>query len=641
MSGSDVTTLRRFIIKHFNWEELRTLCQDLGVDFDSLGGEGKEGKARELVTYMDRHTRLNDLFVILEKERPRACQSLGLAEVRGAIEVTVPAFWKPYFNAVSEAYQDWHIPDELRHLIDWQVNPVPIDDYLALRPVSTLPLLRAHAATIGKDTGEPGGVQGRGISTRKLPGQLLQIMGQEGGTVVLIMGDSGAGKSTILKYLCNHYTASVLTALEQKNANGLNLSEIPVYVPFRQYGPTRLMELISAQFRQYGLSITSNLLDEALENISFVFLLDGLDEVNLNWRDDAINELEVFRQQHPRHHILVTTRIQPQPINMGAFETYAIEPLTDTAICIFAQQYLGNDEEFTRQINQRGLTDLIRVPLLLTLALIVFKRKSVAFDNLADVYQEIVLLYRTAWEEHKKTHRLKYPLPWDILEETLSDLAYRMVSNGGRYTMPLSETLEILKDSAGRFSGEFRWPGGCTVDDLLNQLLIHNFLMLLSGEVSFWHTSFRDYFAALAVVDLPEKEVVYYAQSREWAGVTAFVGGLLPDPRPVRDALVGHALDDIDDSAWPVYTLSLMGSNTTGDIIRACSVPLNVETLQLAERLLKDRGFEGVNVFHNVWELLEYPPIEEKDWALVGIEEVSDMYENIMLALSAGNIPLF
>jgi hypothetical protein len=87
-----------------------------------------------------------------------------------------------------------------------------------------------------------------------------------------------------------------------------------------------------------------------------------------------------------------------------------------------------------------------------------------------------------------------------------------------------------------------------------------------------------------------------------------------------------------------VYTLSLMGSNTTGDIIRACSVPLNVETLQLAERLLKDRGFEGVNVFHNVWELLEYPPIEEKDWALVGIEEVSDMYENIMLALSAGNI---
>ncbi len=450
-------------------------------------------------------------------------------------------------------------------------------------------------------------------------------MGQEGGTAAFIMGNSGAGKSTILKYLCSHYATNALTVLEQKDMNGSDLSEIPVYVPFRQYGPARLIEIICAQFRQYGLPITSSLFDDALRNASFVFLFDGLDEVSLNWRDDAIKELEVFRQQHPRHHVLVTTRLQPQPIDIGAFETYAIEPLTDVAIQTFARRYLGSDEKFARLISQRGLTDLIRVPLLLTLALIVFKHKTVAFDNLAGVYQEIVLLYRTAWEERKKIQRLKYPLPWDILEETLSDLAYHMVSNGGRYTATVNETLEIFKESAERFSVKFRWPGGCT-------------LVLLSGEVSFWHASFRDYFAALAVVDLSEKEIVHYAQSREWAGVTSFVGGFLPNPRPVRDALVDHTLDSVDDSTWPVYTLSLMGNDTTGDIIRACSVPMSVNVLHLAERVLADRGFEGLDTLHSTWELLEYPVLEEPDWDLIGIEEIQEMYKNVMLALSTGNL---
>jgi hypothetical protein len=64
MCASNATAFRKFITEHFNWEELRTLCQDLGVDFDSLPGEGKEAKARELVAYMDRHSRLDDLAAI-------------------------------------------------------------------------------------------------------------------------------------------------------------------------------------------------------------------------------------------------------------------------------------------------------------------------------------------------------------------------------------------------------------------------------------------------------------------------------------------------------------------------------------------------------------------------------------------------
>jgi Effector-associated domain 7/Effector-associated domain 11 len=53
--------LREFIVRHFDSEELRTLCHDVDVDYDSLRGEGKAGKARELVLFMERRDRLDQL----------------------------------------------------------------------------------------------------------------------------------------------------------------------------------------------------------------------------------------------------------------------------------------------------------------------------------------------------------------------------------------------------------------------------------------------------------------------------------------------------------------------------------------------------------------------------------------------------
>jgi len=457
MSVSNFTTLRRFITEHFNWEELRTLCQDLGADFDSLAGEGKEAKARELVAFLERRSRLDDLSVALKKERPRAWQNLGLAAVSGAIRVTTPAFWQAYLHVVSEAYRDWHIPTELRDLIDWQVDPVPIDAYLILRPVrDPFLLLRGGGSPTSTDTHSR---------------ELSQVVDRGAGTAVLITGSSGAGKSTCLKYLCSRIAVNTLAALEREHdLSAPDVLEVPVYVALRRYGPTRLMELISAQFHRYGLAITNNQLEDALEQMSSVFLFDGLDEVNLRWRYEAINELETFRQRHPQQRIIVTTRAQPQVFAIADFEIYEIEPLNDGAVAAFAQHYLGHESEFTRQIRQRGLTDLVRVPLLLTLALIVFRHRSVAFDSLAGIYQEIVHLYETAWEERKRVYRLTHPLPWDILEQALSDLAYQMVSDGNRYAISRQEAMEILADSAQTFRKRLRWPRDCTVDDLLSPI---------------------------------------------------------------------------------------------------------------------------------------------------------------------------
>ena len=59
--GFNSKALRDFIATHFNLEEMATLAADVEVDFDSIPGQGKEAKARELVQYCERRGKLATL----------------------------------------------------------------------------------------------------------------------------------------------------------------------------------------------------------------------------------------------------------------------------------------------------------------------------------------------------------------------------------------------------------------------------------------------------------------------------------------------------------------------------------------------------------------------------------------------------
>ena len=54
----------------FGADDLRTLCFKLGIDYDDLPGESKQGKARELVVYCVRVSRLHELVSLCSQQRP-------------------------------------------------------------------------------------------------------------------------------------------------------------------------------------------------------------------------------------------------------------------------------------------------------------------------------------------------------------------------------------------------------------------------------------------------------------------------------------------------------------------------------------------------------------------------------------------
>jgi hypothetical protein len=64
--------LRHILTEYFSAGELKTLCFDLGVDYEILPGEGKTNKAMELVAYFERRDHLGELIAACRQRRPNA-----------------------------------------------------------------------------------------------------------------------------------------------------------------------------------------------------------------------------------------------------------------------------------------------------------------------------------------------------------------------------------------------------------------------------------------------------------------------------------------------------------------------------------------------------------------------------------------
>jgi len=69
-SANYLAQLHALLDRAFDLEELRTLCFELNVDYDSLRGEGKSARIRELLLALGRSGRLSQLITQAQTERP-------------------------------------------------------------------------------------------------------------------------------------------------------------------------------------------------------------------------------------------------------------------------------------------------------------------------------------------------------------------------------------------------------------------------------------------------------------------------------------------------------------------------------------------------------------------------------------------
>lgn len=334
--------LSRQMAQSFNLDDLRILSFNLGVDYEELAGQTKTPKMTSLIWEMQQQNRLPELLAQLERERPHidwqrpAVPTNRDLRNRGNVLRNIQSTWIEGFlhNSLSQA--------------------VALELDLTYEPT----------AVARKTVYVPG--QGE----RPVEGDIGQVF-EDYGRALLILGDPGSGKTITLLQLAE----ALIT--EAQNDPG---QPIPAVLNLSSWGeshPTLVDWLVEEIFVQYG--VARKVSRTWIEQNQWLYLLDGLDEVNDEAREACVEAINAFRAEHPAE-IVVCSRVKDYEelslqLNLGT--AVRIQPLSDGQI----QRYLGGSEGGLTAVGQalttnRALKEQAHSPLFLNIMTVALQSQA-------------------------------------------------------------------------------------------------------------------------------------------------------------------------------------------------------------------------------------------------------------------------
>jgi GTPase SAR1 family protein len=363
---------------------------------------------------------------------------------------------------------------------------------------------------------------------------------------LVILGDLGAGKTTLIKKLCqslilkdekyyNGLTFPILIRLREINGYS---SEIPslVFFEFLLNKLGFVLRDFSKDQIRHTNSYTTNLkriVCDFLEDINILLLLDGYDEINdLKVRKTVIEDLEMLSNSFVTSKVIITSRTAEFIFDISNTTTYEIAPLSDDQIDVFINQYINKKDEaekFKLQLFETPYFDTSRKPLALAHLCAIYERYHSLPSKPKTVYKKIVSLYIEEWDAQRRIDRIKTGgkvseynnLPNDRKFEFITKFAYLLTTEFNSSTF--SEK-DITKCYNLLFQ-EFDLPSKQS-KIIVREIEGHNGLIIQTSQdtFEFSHKSIHEYLVAEYISrmgTLPKKSSLLLSIPNELAIATA------------------------------------------------------------------------------------------------------------------------
>ncbi|PSL57189.1 NACHT domain-containing protein [Saccharothrix carnea] len=315
---------------------------------------------------------------------------------------------------------------------------------------------------------------------------------------VVITGGPGQGKSTLSLRLA----ADVAEQWLSGDGEAAPMAErvVPLRLTARELAgrlsrpfPEAVVESAGAE---YGALLASPLDPRALEGriagCRWLLLVDGLDEVaDTTERDRLVTVLAAWAAEPTSpYRVVVTTRpiegAALAPLQRIGAARYELQPFDERALRQFARNWFGDRDRayrFVRQIRAAHLDELARVPLLATIAAIIFEQPGnrPLPDNQYELYEAYLKYLRTA-------HTAE-PGPFDAVRDAL-------LEHLGRVRLEADTSLvDAALDWAAQHVPDLT---GAWQDDLITYLAAVGPLSRRGEDLRFLHHSFAEHLAATA-----------------------------------------------------------------------------------------------------------------------------------------------
>ena len=327
----------------------------------------------------------------------------------------------------------------------------------------------------------------------------------------LILGDPGAGKSSLLQYLA-------LDWAEKPTA------EIPLLIELRQYvtdenKPKDFLEFFH-QGKRKICELNQLKLGEILQAGNALVMFDGLDEIfDKHRRNGVITEIIAFTNKYNRVRVIVSSRsvgYDAGRLENAGFRHFTLDDLNEAQIREFIEKWhrfaLHDDKESDRKEMRNRLQTAIKDspaigelagnPLLLTM-MAILNRKQTLPRNRADLYEEAAKLLLYNWDiEYKKMQLTLDDVDLGAKQAMLRRIAYYMqASHQGLKANSIQR--DALEEEFVAYLKSRDVPNPRRVaNQLIDQLRQRNFILCHYGndDFGFVHRTFLEFFCAAEFV---------------------------------------------------------------------------------------------------------------------------------------------
>ncbi|GGX32546.1 HEAT repeat domain-containing protein [Streptomyces lomondensis] len=435
---------------------------------------------------------------------------------------------------------------------------------------------------------------------------VLDVLAAPSNRLLVILGDPGAGKSTLVRYL------SLALALGTAQGPPAALAgRVPLVVELRHYAEEQwrhssFEDFLTHLYDDFAQSVPPPVLEELLANGRALVVFDGLDELfDRKVRARTAQRIAAFAVRRPSARIVVTSRIigyQRTVLDGAGFAHYMLQDLDEERIGTFVRSWYRvscpNDpaqagrlvERLTSAVqDSRPLREMAGNPLLLTVLALIGRRQTLP-HNRRSVYEHAVTVLVSHWDQAAKL--LKAPLDPPVAEaldvlgpderlELLRLLARAMQEGhsgiaGNHIHRPDLERVFRV------YLQQYELPpvhAAAAARAMVEQLHERNFILSrYGGEVyGFVHRAFLEY---LAAADIAHR----YKEDREWT------------PEELVEQVVARRAQD---PAWHEVLLLLagqMGTATVGAAVdrlltlHAAAADDDASHVALALRMLAETG---------------------------------------------------
>lgn len=347
-----------------------------------------------------------------------------------------------------------------------------------------------------------------------------------------ILGAPGAGKTTFLKRVG-------IDALTASNKSTYTHNLIPVFIELKliKEKEPNLLNIVFAYLSEFGFPEENKLIETMLKEGSFVFLLDGLDEVEKEFLIEVTKEVKRFQKKYDNNRFITSCRTAFYSNYFNTFTDVYLLDFDEAQIDKFSENWfksISYDDVhvgFLEQIKSernKAAYELAKTPLLLTFLCIVYS-KTLAFPvNRASLYKKALETLLHDWLAEKQVQI------FDAFDGLHVDLEVLMLASFAGPMFELNTFFFSEEDISISFSKflqeELNAPKQIDAKKIVKVIEQKQGILVerSHGVYSFSHLTIHEYLSAIYYKEFGEIECLVdnFASEKRWREVFLLLSGM-------------------------------------------------------------------------------------------------------------------